>query len=84
MKSKEDEKMLFKKALEIGEALAIKSGFTPFKTTDSIQNKTEAIYRFLVHIKIMTQLPLEQENQKNMKQRLIKWISTQIKKQQSQ
>ncbi|TKB58706.1 DUF5062 family protein [Ferrimonas aestuarii] len=69
-----NEKALLKKAMQIGEAYAVKSGYHAFKATDSADDKMEAIYRLLCHHQLLTPLPEDQENRLNMKHRLVKWI----------
>ncbi len=75
MKQLKNEKALFKKAMEIGEALAVKSGYHSFKPTDSAADKAEAIYRMLVHLKLLVPLPPDKENGVNIRHRLVKWIA---------
>lgn len=75
MKKLKHEKELLKKAMEIGEAYAVKSGYSAFSATDSADNKVEAIYRLLVEHKLLTPLPADQENSLNYRHRLAKWIA---------
>ncbi len=78
MKKVKHEKALLKKALEIGEALAQKSGYGGFDGTDSADHKAEAIYRMLVHLQLLTPLPSEQENSLHIRQRLAKWMASKL------
>ncbi|SHH94297.1 DUF5062 family protein [Ferrimonas marina] len=80
MKKLKNEKALFKKAMQIGEALAVKSGYSAFKPTDSADEKAEAIYRMLVHLKLLTPLPEDQETGVNIRHRLAKWIAGKLPK----
>ncbi|MBY5992425.1 DUF5062 family protein [Ferrimonas balearica] len=80
MKKLKNEKELFRKAMQIGEALAVKSGFSAFKPTDSADDKAEAIYRMLVHMQLMAPLPEDQENSANIRHRLAKWIAGKLPK----
>ncbi|USD38899.1 MULTISPECIES: DUF5062 family protein [Ferrimonas] len=75
-----NEKALLKKAMQIGEAYAVKAGYHSFSGTDSADQKVECIYRLLVHDKLLTPLPQEQENGVNMKHRLVKWIAGKLPK----
>lgn len=78
MKKKVNEKELLKKALQVGEAFATNRGYDGFGPTDSANQKIECIYRLLVHDKLLTALPADQESVLNMKRRLVKWISSQL------
>lgn len=78
MKKKTNEKELLKKALQVGENFASNRGYNTFSPTDSANEKIECIYRLLVHDKLLTALPADQENALNMKRRLVKWITHQL------
>ncbi|WP_298439686.1 DUF5062 family protein [uncultured Ferrimonas sp.] len=75
MKKLKNEKELLKKAMEIGQAYAVKSGYSSFSGTDSADDKVEAVYRLLVHDKLLTPLPEDQESSQNFRRRLVKWIA---------
>ena len=78
MKKKTNDKALLKKALQVGENFAANRGYNTFGPTDSANQKIECIYRLLVHDKLLTALPADQENVLNMKRRLVKWITHQL------
>ncbi|QIZ76949.1 DUF5062 family protein [Ferrimonas lipolytica] len=75
MKKLKNEKELLKTAMQIGQAYAVKAGYSSFSPTDSADNKVEAIYRLLVNDKLIAPLPAVQESAQNFRHRLVKWIA---------
>ena len=67
-----------KKAVELGEGMAKKIGYAGFKATDSADQKVEALYRMLVHHKIVQPLAKDQENLLGMKHKLALWIAKRL------
>ncbi|WP_196137829.1 DUF5062 family protein [Aliikangiella sp. G2MR2-5] len=78
MKKIKNEGALLKKAVEIGEKYARNRGYKGFGATDSAKEKIEALYRLLVHDKLIQPLAKDQENQLNMKHKLALWIAKQL------
>lgn len=74
MKKLKNEKELVKKALEIGQNYAKNRGFKTFPPTASADQKVECIYRLLANDKLLTALPVNQENGLNMRHKLAMWI----------
>jgi hypothetical protein len=75
-----NEPQLLKKALEVGERYAQHRGYAEFKPTDAAKDKIEALYRLLVHDKLIQPLAKDQETGINMKHKLALWISRQLPK----
>lgn len=80
MKKIKHEKELLKKAVQVGQVYAHKRGYKTFTDSTSADAKAEAIYRLLVNDKLIIPLPEDQENQVNMRHRLVKWIMGQLPK----
>jgi len=78
MKKLKNESALFKKAIEIGEKYAKNRGYKGFSGTDSAKEKTESLYRLLVHDKLVQPLAKDQENLQNMRHKLALWIARQL------
>lgn len=78
MKKLKNEALLVKKAVEIGEAMARKIGHGGFAATDSANQKIEALYRMLVHHKLIQPLAKDQEDLLNMKHKLALWIAKRL------
>ncbi|MBU2892542.1 DUF5062 family protein [Colwellia sp. D2M02] len=78
MKKIKNEAELLKKALIIGEKYAINRGYESFKPTNSAKDKIESLYRLLVNDKLIHPLPVENENQLNMRHKLALWIAKQL------
>jgi len=78
MKKLKNEAQLAKLAVTIGEKYAKNRGYKQFSATDSATQKIESLYRLLVLDKLVTPLPVDQENQMNMKHKLSIWISKQL------
>ena len=78
MKKLKNEAQLVKKAVELGEAMARKLGYTGFSPTDSANQKIEALYRMLVHHKLVQPLAKDQEDLLSMKHKLALWISKRL------
>ena len=78
MKKIKNEAALVKKAIEIGEKYAKNRGYKGFSATDSAKEKTEALYRLLVHDKLIQPLAKDQENLLNFKHKLALWIAKQL------
>ncbi|HAU69205.1 MAG: DUF5062 family protein [Arenicella sp.] len=70
-----NEKALLKKALALGMRYGESKGVVKFEATDSAEDKTEYVYRLLVHDKIITPLPREQESLPNMRHKLALWVN---------
>ena len=73
-----NEALLVKEALRVGEAYARSRGVGEFENTDSANQKTEYLYRLLVHDKLVTALAKDQENLPQMKHKLALWIQRQL------
>lgn len=78
MKKLKNEAALLKKAIEIGERYANNLGYKKFSPTDSANQKIEALYRLLVHQKMIQPLAADQEDLLNMKHKLALWIAKQL------
>ncbi|MDN3651924.1 DUF5062 family protein [Thalassotalea ponticola] len=78
MKKIKNEAQLLKVALRVGENYAVKQGYNAFSTTDSSKQKIEALYRLLVHDKLLTAVPVEQENLLMMKHKLALWVASKL------
>ncbi len=78
MKKLKNEAALLKKAIEVGEKYAKNRGYKGFSPTDSAKQKTEALYRLLVHDHLIQPLAKDQEDLPNMKHKLALWISRQL------
>lgn len=78
MKKIKNEAELLKKAIVIGEKYAINRGYKGFSATNAAKDKVESLYRLLVNDKLIQPLPVEQENQVNMKHKLALWIAKQL------
>jgi len=75
MKKLKNEKELIKRAINLGMAYAEKRGAAQFEKSDSANEKTEYIYRLLVHDNLMQPLPEEQVSQQTMRHKLAIWAS---------
>lgn len=75
-----NESELVKEALRIGVIYAEKRGAAKFESTDSANDKTEFLYRLLVHDKLIQPLPEEQVSQKSMRHKLAIWVARQLPK----
>jgi len=80
MKKIKNEAELVKKAILIGEKYAINRGYKGFSSTNAAKDKVESLYRLLVNDKLIQPLPVDQENQVNMKHKLALWIAKQLPK----
>lgn len=78
MKKIKNEAELLKKAIAIGEKYAINRGYKGFSATNAAKDKIESLYRLLVNDKLIQPLPVDQENQVNMKHKLALWIAKQL------
>ncbi len=78
MKKQKNETKLFKAALKIGMAFAIKRGYSLPDVPLSDSQKAEIIYRLLVEQKMLVPLPADKEDGPNIKHRLVVWISKQL------
>ncbi len=78
MKKIKNQNQLLKKALVVGEKYALNRGYKHFSSTDSHNQKIEAIYRLLVQDKLIQPIPESQENTLNFKHKLVIWISKQL------
>ncbi|RHW77179.1 DUF5062 family protein [Colwellia sp. RSH04] len=78
MKKIKNEAELVKKAILIGEKYAINRGYKGFSSTNAAKDKVESLYRLLVNDKLIQPLPVDQENQVNMKHKLALWIAKQL------
>ncbi len=78
MKKIKNEAELLKKAIVIGEKYAINRGYKGFSATNAAKDKIESLYRLLVNDKLIQPLPVDQENQVNMKHKLALWIAKQL------
>ena len=75
-----NEAQLLKKAMEVGENYAKIRGYSGFRGTDSSSDKVECLYRLLVQDKLITPLPLNQEDGQHMRHRLAQWVARQLPK----
>ncbi len=75
MKKLKHEKELLKEALKIGAVYLAKRGVGEFEATDSSDLKIEAVYRLLVHDKLVQPLAKDQEDLPHMRHKLALWIS---------
>ena len=75
MKKLANEVQLLKEAIRVGSAYAEKRGVAQFEATDSAKIKIEYIYRLLVHDQLVQPLAKGQEDEPNMKHKLVLWIS---------
>jgi len=71
---------LLKEALRLGEEYGNKRGVVEFEATDSAADKTEYIYRLLVHDKVIQPLARDDVSQKSMRHKLALWASKQLPK----
>ncbi len=78
MKKLKNEAELLKKALIIGEKYAVNRGYKNFSATNSAKDKIESLYRLLVSDKLIQPLPVDSEDQLNMKHKLALWIAKQL------
>lgn len=78
MKKIKNEAELLKKAIAIGEKYAMNRGYKGFSATNAAKDKIESLYRLLVNDKLIQPLPVDQENQVNMKHKLALWIAKQL------
>ena len=58
--------------------MAKKIGYAGFTATDSANQKVEALYRMLVHHKLVQPLAKDQEDLLNMKHKLALWIAKRL------
>lgn len=75
MSKLKNEKELLKLALRVGMRYAENRGVVKFEATDSANDKSEYLYRLLVHDKLIVPLPQEQLSTANMKHKLALWAS---------
>jgi hypothetical protein len=73
-----NESGLLKEALRLGMVYAEKRGVAEFEPTDSAHEKTEYIYRLLVHDKLIQPLAKLDVSQKAMAHKLALWVSKQL------
>lgn len=78
MKKLKNEAELLKKALIIGEKYAVNRGYNNFAATNSAKDKVESLYRLLVNDKLIQPLPIDKEDQPQMKHKLALWIAKQL------
>ena len=78
VKKLKNESELLKTALRVGEKYATNRGYNSFKATDAAKQKIEALYRLLVHDKLVHPLPEDQEDLLSMKHKLALWIAKQL------
>lgn len=78
MKKIKNESALLKKAIAVAEHYAKSRGYKEFAPTDSVKQKVEALYRLLVHDKLITPLPENKEDLASLKHRLVVWIMKQL------
>ncbi|MCG7532710.1 DUF5062 family protein [Psychrobium sp. MM17-31] len=78
MKKHKNEDKLLKLALQLGKAYATKRGYGGLEKAESNKDKVEAIYRLLVHDKLISPLPEDKEDGPNLKHRLVLWIISQL------
>ena len=75
MKKLPNEAKLLKEAIRVGTTYAEKRGVVQFEPTDSSKKRIEYIYRLLVHDQLVQPLAKDQEDEPNMKHKLVLWIS---------
>ena len=75
MKKLKNESELVKKAILEGVKYGESRGVVEFEATDSAAEKTEYIYRLLVHDKVIQPMPEDQVSQKSMRHKLAIWAS---------
>jgi|TARA_Y100000310_G_scaffold340624_1_gene437103 hypothetical protein len=75
MKKLANETQLLREAIRVGTSYAEKRGVAQFEPTDSAKSKIEYIYRLLVHDQLVQPLAKGQEDEPNMKHKLVLWIS---------
>ena len=75
MKKLKNEKELLKKAITEGVKYGEARGVVEFEPTDSANEKTEYIYRLLVHDKVIQPIPEDQVSIKSMKHKIAIWAS---------
>jgi hypothetical protein len=73
-----NEAALLKEALRLGMVYAEKRGVVEFEPTDSAHEKTEYVYRLLVHDKLIQPLAKPDVSQKTMAHKLALWVSKQL------
>ncbi len=73
-----NETALLKEALRLGMVYAEKRGVVEFEPTDSAHEKTEYVYRLLVHDKLIQPLAKLDVSQKAMAHKLALWVSKQL------
>ena len=75
MSKLKNEKELLKKAIRVGVRYAENRGVVKFEATDSANDKTEYLYKLLVHDKLIVPLPQEQVSLVTMNHKLALWAS---------
>ncbi len=75
MKKLKHEKELLKEALKVGAVYLAKRGVGEFEATDGSDLKIVAVYRLLVHDKLVQPLAKDQEDLPHMRHKLALWIS---------
>ena len=80
MKKLKHEKELVKLALDLVMSIAEKKGVVKFDATDSSKEKTEYVYRLLIHDNTIQPLAKDQESLPNIKHKLACWILKQLPK----
>ncbi|MCG6201723.1 DUF5062 family protein [Psychromonas antarctica] len=75
MKKIKNESQLLQHAIKLGSAYAIKREYSGFDANTSAKDKQECIYRLLVQDKLISALAKDQENNVNIRHKLVLWIS---------
>ncbi|MEH6650173.1 MAG: DUF5062 family protein [Motiliproteus sp.] len=78
MKKLKHEKELLKEAIRIGGIYLNKRGAGSFEATDGADLKIEAIYKLLIHDKLIEPLAKDQVDLPNMRHKLALWVSRQL------
>ena len=78
MKKLKHEKELLKEAIRIGSLFLKKRGAGEFEPTDGADLKVTAIYKLLVHDKLIQPLAKDQVDLPHMRHKLALWISHQL------
>ena len=78
MKKLKNEAQLLKESIRLGTEYGEKRGVVEFEATDTQNERTEYIYKLLVHDKVIVPLALGQQSLPNMRHKLALWASRQL------
>lgn len=78
MKKIKNESAILAEAIKVGERYALARKVGEFNATDSANDKVMFIYRLLVLDKLVQPLAKGVDNQRNMRRKLVLWMSKQL------